>query len=164
MPLPPQRALTTAALLALVPAASQSPALAATPSATSIPAAARAPHRLTPAPLLQEAIAGLPVATEDRTGYQRSSFKHWVDADRDGCNTRAEALLEEAVTAPQVGPNCALTGGSWYSYYDDTVIDNASALDVDHLVPLAEAWDRAPPPGVQPSARPTPTTSTSHTT
>ncbi|MEU0487530.1 HNH endonuclease family protein [Streptosporangium sp. NPDC006013] len=34
-----------------------------------------------------------------------------------------------------------MTGGSWYSYYDDTVIDNASALDVDHLVPLAEAWD-----------------------
>jgi hypothetical protein len=37
--------------------------------------------------------------------------------------------------------NCALTGGSWFSWYDDLTIDNATALDIDHLVPLAEAWD-----------------------
>jgi D-tyrosyl-tRNA(Tyr) deacylase len=65
----------------------------------------------------------------------------WTDADKDGCNTRAEVLLDEAVTAPEVGAGCALTGGSWYSPYDDQYLDNARQLDVDHLVPLAEAWD-----------------------
>ncbi|KPI02412.1 protein of unknown function DUF1524 RloF [Actinobacteria bacterium OV450] len=29
----------------------------------------------------------------------------------------------------------------WWSYYDDTTVTNASSLDIDHMVPLAEAWD-----------------------
>ncbi|MFD0067030.1 HNH endonuclease family protein [Streptomyces sp. NPDC056690] len=43
--------------------------------------------------------------------------------------------------APEQGPKCKLTGGRWYSEYDDQYIDGASGLDVDHRVPLAEAWD-----------------------
>ncbi|MGQ4431321.1 MULTISPECIES: HNH endonuclease family protein [unclassified Streptomyces] len=88
-----------------------------------------------------DALASLPVQAESRTGYERSKFKHWIDADRDGCNTRAEVLKAEAITAPAQEPNCVLTGGSWYSAYDDRYLDSASKLDVDHLVPLAEAWD-----------------------
>ncbi|WP_306292888.1 GmrSD restriction endonuclease domain-containing protein [Streptomyces avermitilis] len=34
-----------------------------------------------------------------------------------------------------------LTGGEWYSPYDDQYLDSAKKLDVDHLVPLAKAWD-----------------------
>ncbi|CAG6397592.1 HNH endonuclease family protein [Streptomyces cocklensis] len=91
---------------------------------------------------LHQAIAALPVAAEDRTGYNReSSFGGWIDADRDGCNTRKEVLLDEAVTAPTVTGTCTLTGGTWYSWYDDTTVDQAGALDIDHLVPLAESWD-----------------------
>ena len=41
---------------------------------------------------------------------------------------------------PKVGKNCALTGGKWLSKYDGKLITDASKLDVDHLVPLAEAW------------------------
>ncbi|MCX5561104.1 HNH endonuclease family protein [Streptomyces sp. NBC_00038] len=90
---------------------------------------------------VRDALKALPIRSEDRTGYQRSKFRHWVDADRDSCNTRQEVLLEEAVTAPEHGVNCALTGGSWYSPYDDKYFTDARALDIDHLVPLAEAWD-----------------------
>jgi hypothetical protein len=57
------------------------------------------------------------------------------------CNTRAEVLLQEAVTAPAVGPRCVLTGGNWYSSYGNQSFDSARKLDVDHLVPLAEEWD-----------------------
>ncbi|MGW0710523.1 HNH endonuclease family protein [Streptomyces sp. NPDC002643] len=89
----------------------------------------------------RDALLALPVQDEDRTGYERTKFRHWTDADRDGCNTRNEVLLEEAVTAPAQGSNCALTGGSWYSPYDDTSFTQARALDIDHLVPLAESWD-----------------------
>ncbi|WP_374005151.1 GmrSD restriction endonuclease domain-containing protein [Streptomyces ipomoeae] len=39
------------------------------------------------------------------------------------------------------GTNCALSGGSWHSPYDDTTFTQARALDIDHLVPLAESWD-----------------------
>jgi hypothetical protein len=53
---------------------------------------------------VRDALAALPVQTENRTGYERTKFKHWTDVDRDGCNTRAEVLLDEAVTAPVEGP------------------------------------------------------------
>lgn len=90
---------------------------------------------------LRTAVADLPIATEVRTGYQRTLFPHWIDADGDGCNTRYEILIAEATTAPKVGSPCVLTGGRWYSWYDDTSWTDPADLDVDHVVPLAEAWD-----------------------
>src|SRR5688500_18250129 len=67
---------------------------------------------------LRTLIADLRVATEIRTGYDRDLFPHWIDADSDGCNTRYEVLIAEAVTSPSVGSGCTLSGGRWYSYYD----------------------------------------------
>jgi hypothetical protein len=82
----------------------------------------------------------LTVAEDKTTGYNRSAFKHWIDADKDGCDTRSEVLIEEAIVKPKIGPKCKLTGGRWVSVYDGKTITNPSQLDVDHLVPLAEAW------------------------
>ncbi|MFB6771155.1 HNH endonuclease family protein [Streptomyces sp. NPDC056337] len=90
---------------------------------------------------VRQALAQLPIADEDRNGYDRDNFRHWIDADKDGCNTRAEVLLEEAVVAPEHTGRCTLTGGTWYSPYDDRTIDGPRGSDIDHLVPLAEAWD-----------------------
>ncbi|WP_191134347.1 HNH endonuclease family protein [Streptomyces sp. col6] len=90
---------------------------------------------------LADAIKKIPVAAEKRAGYERDSFKHWVDEDEDGCSTRQEVLIAEAVTAPKQGERCALTGGSWRSYYDEAEVTDARKLDIDHMVPLAEAFD-----------------------
>ncbi|GGV50953.1 hypothetical protein GCM10010293_62390 [Streptomyces griseoflavus] len=90
---------------------------------------------------LADAITALPTAAESRAGYQRSAFKHWVDADKDGCNTRNEVLKTEAVIAPEQVTGCKLSGGQWYSAYSNTYVNSPSALDIDHLVPLAESWD-----------------------
>ncbi|MFI2041233.1 HNH endonuclease family protein [Streptomyces bottropensis] len=90
---------------------------------------------------VQDALQLLTVRDEDRTGYERTKFRHWIDADRNGCHTRNEVLLAEAVTAPTQDANCALSGGLWYSPYDDTSFTATRALDIDHLVPLAESWD-----------------------
>ncbi|MFJ9591049.1 HNH endonuclease family protein [Streptomyces acidicola] len=88
---------------------------------------------------LTEAINTIPVAAEDRTGYDRKrEFGDWIDADHDGCSTRAEVLLAEAVEPPTVSGRCTLNGGRWYSWYDDTFV---TKTDIDHAVPLAEAWD-----------------------
>ncbi|MEV6386346.1 HNH endonuclease family protein [Streptomyces sp. NPDC051773] len=105
------------------------------------PTAAHAAPGDTIALPVRDALTALAVQDENRTGYERTKFRHWIDADRDGCHTRSEVLIEEAVTAPDQGANCALAGGSWYSPYDDTYFTQARALDIDHLVPLAEAWD-----------------------
>ncbi len=90
---------------------------------------------------LQTAVADLSVATEVRTGYDRALFQHWIDADGDGCSTRNEVLLAEADDPPTVSGTCTLSGGRWFSYYDRVSWMNTGDLDIDHLVPLAEAWD-----------------------
>jgi hypothetical protein len=90
---------------------------------------------------LTTAIADLPVAAEVRTGYTRDQFKLWVDADGDGCDTRKEVLIQEADDPVTVGASCALSGGRWFSYYDGLSWTSSADVDIDHLVPLAEAWD-----------------------
>jgi len=115
--------LAVAAPLALV-AGTSAPAAAATYSAS-----------------LTTAIADLTVAAEVRTGYSRDLFPHWIDADGDGCSTRNEVLLEEADDPPTRTGTCTLSGGRWFSYYDRVSWTNTSDIDIDHMVPLAEAWD-----------------------
>ncbi|MFF8036315.1 HNH endonuclease family protein [Streptomyces sp. NPDC016626] len=103
---------------------------------TAQAAAVAAPSYTLP---LANAVNAIPVAAEDRAGYDRKqAFGDWIDADRDGCNTRAEVLLAEAIAPPTVTGRCTLTGGLWYSWYDDTEV---TKTDIDHMVPLAEAWD-----------------------
>ncbi|MFI8769397.1 HNH endonuclease family protein [Streptomyces sp. NPDC053792] len=92
---------------------------------------------------LPAAVATLPVAEEAQNEtYDRARFKHWNKGLNltDGCSTRSEVLISEAVEAPTVGANCSLTGGVWWSYYDETEVRSASGLDIDHMVPLKEAW------------------------
>jgi hypothetical protein len=92
-------------------------------------------------PINQPANADVLTVSQDQlTGYNRSLFKHWIDADKDGCDTRAEVLIEEAIVKPKVGKKCVLTGGKWRSEYDGRTTSKASDLDIDHVVPLAEAW------------------------
>jgi hypothetical protein len=86
-------------------------------------------------------LARLSVAAEQRAGYDRQLFEHWIDADRDGCNARYEVLIEEAVIAPTVGAGCSLSGGTWFSLYDGLTFNDPGDLDIDHVVALAEAWD-----------------------
>ena len=87
-------------------------------------------------------LEALAVQPERRSGYDRDLFDHWVDADGDGCDARREVLIAEAIEVPRVGSSCALSGGQWFSVYDGaTETGTGSGFDVDHLVPLAEAWD-----------------------
>lgn len=92
---------------------------------------------------LVDALDQVQVADESRAGYTRDKFKHWnagLDLG-DGCNTRAEVLLDEATEAPTVAAGCKLTGGTWLSYYDGQEVNDPSKIDIDHMVALAEAWD-----------------------
>ncbi|MEV8628574.1 HNH endonuclease family protein [Streptomyces sp. NPDC051079] len=102
-----------------------------------------APPAASDVPLFQ-ALAWLEEASEGpRAGYSREQFKHWNKGlnPTDGCDTRKEVILSEALERPAIGAKCALTGGRWFSEYDQVWVTSASALDVDHMVPLAEAWD-----------------------
>ncbi|MEW1927874.1 HNH endonuclease family protein [Streptomyces sp. NPDC088360] len=114
--------------------------LSLTPLLAPAPAQAADPTETT---TLADAVHRIPVADERREGYTRTAYKHWNagEVPSDGCTTRAEVLIAEATEAPSVGANCKLTGGEWLSYYDAQEVEDMDKLDVDHMVPLAEAWD-----------------------
>ncbi len=81
----------------------------------------------------------LPVAPETRRGYDRDEFGDWIDADGDCLDTRYEVLKQESRRPTNRG--CDITRGRWFSYYDGLTWARSTHLDVDHMVPLAEAWD-----------------------
>jgi len=82
----------------------------------------------------------LTVAADQLSGYERTLFNHWIDADKDRCDTRKEVLIQEAVVAPKLSSGCVFNGGKWISPYDGLATTDYSTLDIDHLVPLSEAW------------------------
>lgn len=86
-------------------------------------------------------LAGLNIEPEVTSGYDRDLFKHWIDEDRDGCNARSEVLIIESLTAVTLGDSCRVVTGSWLSSYDGVTITDSSKLDIDHMIPLKEAWD-----------------------
>ena len=88
-----------------------------------------------------ELLAQLNIADETTSGYDRALFKHWIDVDGDGCNARREVLIIEAIEPPTVGSGCELIGGLWYSVYDGVTTKDDGDFDIDHMVPLKEAWD-----------------------
>ena len=134
--------------VAPTPSPARSPVLSGTPPPTSVTPTEPVP---TPAPLVARPSPGAPtsvtdllatlkVAPEHRVGYDRDLFPLWIDADGDGCNTRFEVLLDEAVVAPTITGTCHLNGGSWLSPYDGVTLNGANQVQIDHMVPLAEAW------------------------
>jgi hypothetical protein len=124
----------TVAVLAATPAISPSPAAGQAPGAAVRTTATAA----TVSVRLRTAIRNLPVARETRAGYDRAKFKHWIDADGDCRDTRDEVLAAESLVAVH---GCDIQAGKWRSWYDGAVTRDSTSFDVDHMVPLAEAWD-----------------------
>lgn len=87
-------------------------------------------------------LAALPIEAENRGGYDRELFDHWSDLDSDGCDTRREVLIRDATEVVMATDReCWIESGRWYSVYDDQWVTEPGSLDIDHVVPLAEAWD-----------------------
>ena len=72
------------------------------------------------------------------TTYDRDLFPTW-DTISGTCNTR-ETVLKRDGTNVVVSAACAATSGSWYSPYDGATWTAASDVDIDHMVPLKNAW------------------------
>jgi hypothetical protein len=117
--------------------------LLAVVSSTAIVVPAR-PAAATPPNIPSKATAqaelnGLTVAAQGATsGYSRSLFPHWIIISGT-CDTR-ETVLKRDGTGVTVDSSCHPTSGRWYSPYDGATWTNASDVDIDHVVPLAEAW------------------------
>lgn len=71
-------------------------------------------------------------------GYSREKFPHW-DSTGYGCDTRDDILKRDAIRV-RVGGECRIIGGTWREPYGGTTTHDPHSLDIDHLVPLANAW------------------------
>ncbi len=115
-------------VLALIAAISLGYSLGFSPTATSA-------SKVDPVRLLNS----LPVSNEVTSGYNRDLFRHWSDLDSDGCDTREEVLIAERIAGTVF--DCKVVNGKWVSQYDGVITTNSSTFDIDHFVPLKEAWD-----------------------
>ncbi|KAJ5642001.1 hypothetical protein N7490_006001 [Penicillium lividum] len=87
----------------------------------------------------QDELSGLTVAPQgSQDGYSRAKFPHWI-TQSGTCDTREVVLKRDGVDVVQ-SSSCAATSGTWYSPYDGATWTAASDLDIDHLVPLSNAW------------------------
>jgi hypothetical protein len=75
------------------------------------------------------------------SSYRREDFlSSWRDADGDCINTRHEVLQATSLVTPVMSGNgCNIVGGRWYDPYTGQFYNNPQDLDIDHVVPLAEA-------------------------
>ncbi|MTE18845.1 DUF1524 domain-containing protein [Streptomyces sp. TRM43335] len=103
------------------------------------PAAQAAPPTPPSASVARSYLGALTVRAEGSSdGYSRDRFPHW-SGQGGNCNTREVVLKRDGTGVVQDG-GCAAVSGRWYSPYDGATWYAASDVDIDHVVPLAEAW------------------------
>ena len=136
---------TTTSLAQSDPSAPTAPITLAPPDETPATQAPVTQAPTTQAPTTQAPApsdpVGLRIEPEYVGGYNRDLFADWYDADRNGCNTRKEVLIAESLDPVQIGSKCSISGGRWFSIYDNVETTDSSKFDIDHMVPLSEAWD-----------------------
>jgi Protein of unknown function (DUF1524) len=80
-------------------------------------------------------------------GYSREKFPHWSDADDFGwtglpdasCDVRDAALIRDGEEV-KVGEGCDVLSGRWRDPFAGGTYSDPSEIDIDHVVPLANAW------------------------
>jgi hypothetical protein len=99
----------------------------------------RAPPGVPATAAAKTLLAGLTVAAQGpQTGYSRDLFPHWI-TQSGNCDTRETVLKRDGTSVVQ-STACAATSGTWKSPYDGATWTAASDVDIDHMVPLSNAW------------------------
>ena len=118
-----------------------------TVSAAPPPPASTSPESSAPLPGPETAVDAraflAPLEINDRpppSGYDRNAWPLWKDIDADGCDARQQALIAASNPAAEVGTNCKVLRGHWVSAYDGFETSAPGDLDIDHVVPLADAY------------------------
>lgn len=87
---------------------------------------------------VQVALESLTVAAaRPMTGYSRDRFSHWRKTGSN-CDVRDTVLERDGKNVKKNG--CNVTGGEWFSVYDSATFHDPLEVDIDHMVPLANAW------------------------
>ncbi|WP_438490653.1 HNH endonuclease family protein [Streptomyces sp. S186] len=130
---------STTAIAAPHPGPAPAPAPAMRPADTAFDTI---PLRLPEPPPVDEArdeLAELHTAApHSMNGYSRAKFPHWIKQYGE-CDTREVVLARDGENTKQ-DEKCRAISGTWFSEYDAKVFTHSGQLDIDHIVPLANAW------------------------
>ncbi|WP_414646456.1 HNH endonuclease family protein [Embleya scabrispora] len=111
--------------------------LAATSTLTA-PAQAALPTPVSAA-TARSYLAGMAATAESHgDSYDRSLFPTWITISGT-CDTR-EWILKRDGAGVTTNSACGATSGTWTSAYDNVVTTDPSTFDIDHVIPLSEAW------------------------
>ena len=73
--------------------------------------------------------------------YSREKFRHWIDKDSDCQNTKTEIIIRDSTTAKLSPNSCTVLSSTLLDPYSGEIINYPEEfIDVDHIVPLKEAW------------------------
>ena len=80
-------------------------------------------------------------------GYSREEFPHWAasgaefgwDEPDGSCDVRDDALIRDG-RGVEVDEECSFTSGKWLDPYTGDTLTDPADVDIDHVVPLANAW------------------------
>lgn len=80
-------------------------------------------------------------------GYDREEFPHWAAdgtefgwLDTEGsCDVRDDALIRDG-RGVRLDDECAIYAGTWLDPYTGRTLRDPQDVDIDHLVPLANAY------------------------
>ncbi len=108
------------------------------PGAPAVPSPAAARKMLGK---LEEAPVG------SMAGYSREEFPHWAADgtvfgwnEPDGsCDVRDDALIRDG-RGVEIDEDCSFTAGEWLDPYTSATLKDPEDVDIDHIVPLANAW------------------------
>ncbi|KAF4982711.1 hypothetical protein FZEAL_1738 [Fusarium zealandicum] len=100
-----------------------------------VPAPPGVPSESTARSLLSGLTVGPPTNVNT---YDRDLFPHWEPVEG-ACNTR-ETVLKRDGQNVKTNSACAATSGTWLSPFDGATWTQASDVDIDHMVPLQNAW------------------------
>lgn len=104
------------------------------------PAPAPIPPNIPSGSIARSQLSALRVApVGSQAGYSRELFPHW-STQSGTCNTREVVLKRDGTDVVQDPSSCAAVSGRWYSPFDGETWTQASDVDIDHLVPLSNAW------------------------
>jgi len=147
--------LTLAGGCAIVAPGPVAPDAAAPPATTPTDATEASVPPVPPVPRgLLDGLRPVDRAPADVPAYRRDAFgTSWADVDGNGCNQRDDVLMRDAVPGTvrvdrQGRCDHDVLAGTWRDPYTGAtiVLDDlkdpaqAQAVQIDHVVPLAEAW------------------------
>lgn len=72
--------------------------------------------------------------------YDRKTWLHWSDLDKDCQDTREEALIRDSLKITFTSKKkCKIKSGEWKDPYTLQTFTKMSDIDIDHIIPLEHA-------------------------